>query len=62
MRRDFNLNDELTLQAKEIIYTGGLSLQMTISGFKSREDIQAFADIYLGNDFESLPDINSTIH
>ena len=61
--RDYNLNNELVLQAKEIKYSGGLSLQMTISGFQSREDIESFANIYLGNEFDkSLPIMTDTIH
>jgi hypothetical protein len=61
--RDYNLNNELVLQAKEIAYSGGLSLQMTISGFQSREDIESFANIYLGNEFDkSLPIMTDTIH
>jgi hypothetical protein len=53
----------LVLQAKEIKYSGGLSLVMTISGFKNREDIESFANIYLGNEFDkSLPIMTDTIH
>lgn len=63
LQRDYRLTDELVLQAKEIKYSGGLSLVMTISGFESREDIARFADLYLGNEYDnSLPIINETIH
>ena len=43
LQRDYLLTDELVLQAKEIIHPGGLSLQMTISGFENREDVERFA-------------------
>ena len=63
LQRDYKLTDELVLQAKEIKYSGGLSLVMTISGFKSRDDIELFANMYLGNEFDnSLPSMNETIH
>lgn len=63
LQRDYRLTDELVLQAKEIKYSGGLSLVMTISGFKNREDIESFANIYLGNEFDkSLPIMTDTIH
>ena len=63
LQRDYKLNDELVLQAKEIKYFGGISLVMTISGFKSRDDIELFANMYLGNEFDnSLPSMNETIH
>ena len=51
------------LQAKEIVYPGGLSLQMTISGFENREDVERFANLYLGNQYDNpLPSMNETIH
>ena len=63
LQRDYRLTDELVLQAKEIIYTGGLSLQLTISGFENREDVERFANLYLGNQYDySLPSMNETIH
>lgn len=63
LQRDYKLTDELVLQAKEIKYSGGLSLVMTISGFKNREDIELFADMYLGNEQDnSLPSMIETIH
>ena len=63
LQRDYRLTDDLVLQAKEIKYSGGLSLVMTISGFESREDIARFADLYLGNEYDnSLPIMNETIH
>ena len=63
LQRDYRLTDELILQAKEIVYPGGLSLQMTISGFENREDVERFANLYLGNQYDySLPSMNETIH
>jgi len=63
LQRDYKLTDELVLQAKEIKYSGGLSLVMTISGFKNREDIELFADMYLGSEQDnSLPSMIETIH
>jgi len=63
LQRDYRLTDELVLQAKEIIYTGGLSLQLTISGFENREDVVRFANLYLGNEHNNpLPSMNETIH
>ena len=63
LQRDYKLTDELVLQAKEIKYSGGLSLMITISGFKNREDIELFADMYLGNEQDnSLPSMIETIH
>jgi len=63
LQRDYRLTDELVLQAKEIKYSGGLSLVMTISGFKNREDIKLFANMYLGNEHDNpLPSMNETIH
>ena len=36
---------------------------ITISGFKNREDIELFADMYLGNEQDnSLPSMIETIH
>ena len=63
LQRDYKLTDELVLQAKEIKYSGGLSLMITISGFKNREDIELFADMYLGSEQDnSLPSMIETIH
>ena len=63
LQRDYLLTDELVLQAKEIIHPGGLSLQMTISGFENREDVEMFANMYLGKEYNySLPNMNETIH
>ena len=63
LQRDYRLTDELILQAKEIVYPDGLSLQMTISGFENREDVERFANLYLGNQYDySLPSMNETIH
>ena len=63
LQRDYRLTDDLVLQAKEIIYTGSLSLQLTISGFENREDVIRFANLYLGNEHDNpLPSMNETIH